>query len=69
MYNQVIKCKAAALFIAIYMYYFRYGIHVSRLADPKLTASKHYGIMTPLSDNLRAICSDQFLIDLYYNSD
>lgn len=69
MYNQVIKSEEAELFISSYMYCCRYGIHVSRFGDERLLESKDYGLMTPLSDDLRALCSDRVLIELCYNYD
>lgn len=65
LYNQVIKREAAEWFIASYMYSFRYGIHVSRHEDPRITSSNDYGIMTPLSNELRAVCSERFLIEFF----
>lgn len=69
MYKKVRKRETAEFFIAIYMYSWSYCIHVSRFADPRLTARAYYGIMPPVSDALRPICSYRFLIELYYNSD
>lgn len=66
---KLIKHEADQLLIESYMYYFRYGIHVSIFADTRLTESKDYGIMTPSSDDIREISSNRGLIELYYNSD
>lgn len=61
----MIKREEAELIIRSYMYCRRYGIHVSRFADPTLTESNDYGILKPLSDELREPCSDRVLIELY----
>lgn len=58
----MVNREAAELFIASYMYCYRYGIHVNMFSDSKLTECKDYGITTQLSDHLRESCSDRSLL-------
>lgn len=45
----------------------KYSIMVSKLGDPILRKSIKYGMMTPLPQDLRDLCTDRILIVLLYN--
>lgn len=63
MYYKVIKREVADLLISMYMYFLPFVIHVSRFSNQLLKASKDYGIMIPLSNDIGA----SFAIDFYLN--
>lgn len=63
------KKEAAELFVAKFMHTSRYCIFISKSGAPRLSGSKLHGSLTPLSVDLLAICTDLYLLELFFNFD
>lgn len=57
------------MFIGAYIYFFRFGMEVTKHVNPLLTRIVVYGIVTEIPNSLVEMCSDRYLIELYFNPD
>lgn len=67
--SQDVLKEAEKLFFATFMHKRNYGTFISKSADSRLTDSPGHGILKLLSAALLEICTDQYLVGLFLNSD